>query len=459
MSSDCAIQLRTVGKTFATYAKPHHRLTASLPWSRTEPGRFTALKDINLDVPRGETLGIVGRNGCGKSTLLQIVCGILQPTTGTVRTFGRIAALLELGAGFNPEFTGRENVYLNAAVMGLSRAETDAKFEQIITFSGVGHFLDQPLKTYSSGMYIRLAFAVAINVDPDLLVIDEALAVGDEAFQRQCYARIRAIRDSGATVLFVSHGSATILELCDRALLLDAGEMLALGSPKSVMACYHKLLYAQADQVSAVRASLAADFLRGSVAESEVEVGARSGTTNDAPADSLDPTFVATPLFYPQQGARIHAPTLMTADQREVNVLIPGGWYTYTYRASFDRDAVRVRFGMMIKSITGLELAGAASATHGKGIDAVAPGFEVVVRFRFRCLLAPGTYFINAGVLGCTEEVEIFLARIVDATMFRVMHETDRLATGMVDLDVVPSVSVCERPGAGVDAELAGVLP
>src|ERR1700754_4595403 len=210
MSSDISIRASHVGKVFPVYAKPHHRLMQMLSPSSAKHRwyrEFTALRDVSFEVKKGETVGIVGRNGSGKSTLLQIICGTLSPTQGELQVHGRIAALLELGAGFNPDFTGRENVYLNGTVLGLSRQEIDGLFDDIAAFADIGEFIEQPVKSYSSGMYVRLAFSVAIHVTPDILVVDEALAVGDEAFQRKCFARIEKIRREGATILFVSHSA------------------------------------------------------------------------------------------------------------------------------------------------------------------------------------------------------------------------------------------------------------
>src|SRR6185436_15204764 len=187
--------------------------------------RFYALRDVCLQVKRGETVGVVGRNGSGRSTLLQVVAGTVAATAGRVAVTGRVAALLELGAGFAPEFTGRENVYLNAAILGVPPEVAEERCPRIIEFADIGEFIDQPVKTYSSGMYVRLAFAVAANVDADVLIVDEALSVGDEAFQRKCFARIRTFQESGGTLLLVSHSAATIVELCDRAVLIDQGEI------------------------------------------------------------------------------------------------------------------------------------------------------------------------------------------------------------------------------------------
>ncbi|HBS80100.1 MAG TPA: ABC transporter ATP-binding protein, partial [Pseudomonas sp.] len=254
MSSELAISVHDLSKCFHIYDKPRDRLFQMLARDRKQYFReFWALNAVSFDIRKGETVGIVGRNGSGKSTLLQLVCGTLNPTHGTITTNGRIAALLELGSGFNPEFSGRENVYMNAAVLGLSREETDARFSEIEAFAEIGEFIDQAVKTYSSGMMVRLAFAVAINVEPQILIVDEALSVGDELFQRKCFARIEAIKESGATILFVSHSGSAVVELCDRAILLDSGEKLIEGAPKSIIGKYQKLLYAPREKVASIR--------------------------------------------------------------------------------------------------------------------------------------------------------------------------------------------------------------
>jgi lipopolysaccharide transport system ATP-binding protein len=260
--NDIAIQVKNLSKCYQIYDTPRDRLKQFVvPRLQGLAGQaprqyfreFWALQDVSFEVKKGETVGIIGRNGSGKSTLLQIICGTLNPTSGSVETRGRIAALLELGSGFNPEFTGRDNVYMNAAVLGLSREEVDARLDEIIAFADIGEFIDQPVKTYSSGMVVRLAFAVAINVDPEILIVDEALSVGDELFQRKCFSRIEAIRSNGATILFVSHSGGQIVELCDRAMLMDSGEKLAEGMPKHIVGIYQKLLYAPTDRREEIR--------------------------------------------------------------------------------------------------------------------------------------------------------------------------------------------------------------
>jgi lipopolysaccharide transport system ATP-binding protein len=243
MPSKPAISVKNLNKCYQLYAQPIDRLKQFLWRGRRQYFReFWALRDVSFDIAKGEVLGIIGRNGAGKSTLLQLLCGTLNPTDGSVNVQGRIAALLELGSGFNPEFTGRENVYLSASILGLSQQEIDERFEAIVDFSGIRDFIDQPVKTYSSGMYVRLAFSVATSVDPDILIVDEALSVGDGEFARKSFDRIRAMKEAGKTILFCSHTLYQVEAFCDRVLWLDRGRLMNLGDPQDVVQCYSNIL-------------------------------------------------------------------------------------------------------------------------------------------------------------------------------------------------------------------------
>ena len=251
MSSEIAIKVENLSKCYQIYEQPHDRLKQSIyPRLQRLVGKqpkqyfreFWALKDVSFEIKKGETVGIIGRNGSGKSTLLQMICGTLNPTAGSIQTTGRIAALLELGSGFNPEFTGRENVYMNAAVIGLSREQTEARFDDITAFADIGDFIDQPVKTYSSGMMVRLAFAVIAHVDADILVVDEALAVGDAFFTQKCMRFLRTFMKTG-TVLFVSHDTASVRNLCTRAIWIEKGNVLQQGLPKDVCESYLEAFY------------------------------------------------------------------------------------------------------------------------------------------------------------------------------------------------------------------------
>lgn len=251
MSSSPAIHAQQLDKVFQLYDRPINRLKQMFARNdRRYYKEFVALRDVSFKLEKGEVLGLVGRNGAGKSTLLQLICGTLTPSSGSVAVHGRIAALLELGAGFNPEFTGRENIYLNASILGLSKAEIDERYDAIVDFSGISDFIHQPVKTYSSGMYVRLAFSIATSVDPDILVIDEALSVGDGAFARKSFDRIMTLKEKGATILFCSHSMYQIEALCTRALWLEKGAVQQMGNPATVVARYQTFLDRDAAQTS-----------------------------------------------------------------------------------------------------------------------------------------------------------------------------------------------------------------
>lgn len=449
-ADEVAIRIRGLSKCYHIYSKPRDRLLQMLARGRKRfYSEFWALKDVSFDVGRGETVGIVGRNGSGKSTLLQMICGTLTPTGGTVSLDGRIAALLELGSGFNPEFTGRENVYMNASILGLSKDEIDVRFDDIAAFADIGGFIDQPVKTYSSGMMVRLAFSVSINIDPQILVVDEALSVGDELFQRKCFSRIEQIRENGATILFVSHSGSAVVELCDRAVLLDSGEKLAVGLPKDIIGHYHKLLYAPEHKRAALRAELQRGFgagghgQAGGANEAPGASSVHGGHTGEDANEAFDPNLKpATTVDYESHGAKIRDPFIRTLTGDPVNNLERGRRYKYTYRVEFERAASRVRFGMVIRTTSGLSLGGALSAAEGEAIPVVDKGSVVLVTFAFTCCLNPGIYFLNAGVFGSTAQEETVLHRLVDAVAFRVLPVPHNLATEVVDLSCTPSVKV-----------------
>lgn len=455
--TDTAIRVSNLSKCYQIYDTPRDRLkqfvvprfqklTGQIPKQYFR--EFDALKDVSFEIKKGETVGIIGRNGSGKSTLLQIICGTLSPTSGSVQTNGRIAALLELGSGFNPEFTGRENVYMNAAVLGLSNQEIDERFEDIAAFADIGEFIEQPVKTYSSGMQVRLAFAVAINVDPEILIVDEALSVGDELFQRKCFSRIEAIRASGATILFVSHSGSTIVELCDRAVLMDAGEKLAVGVPKQIVGRYQKLLYAPADKHAAIREQIRRMDERVVEFANIVE----NTSHEDLPPiehppelqESFDPNLKpSSTIEYESHGAHIEAPAVLTLAGEQVNNLVRGKTYRYTYTVRFSKNASNVRFGMLIKTTSGVELGGGASASAARdSLAYVEAGSSYSVEFRFRCTLNPSVYFLNAGVVGDVDGGETYLHRLIDIALFRVQPDTENLATGIVDFGCYPEIEL-----------------
>ncbi|MET0210841.1 MAG: ABC transporter ATP-binding protein [Burkholderiaceae bacterium] len=420
-----ALTVAALSKRYELYARPVDRLLQTLFRGRRQFFReFWALRDVTFALSPGQVLGVVGRNGSGKSTLLQLVAGTLAATSGEIETNGRVAALLELGGGFNPDFTGRENVVLNGAILGLAHAQVRDLLPEILAFADIDEFVDRPVKTYSSGMALRLAFAVAPAVAPRVLIVDEALAVGDEAFQRKCFARIEAIRDSGAVVLFVSHSPQQIMELCDTALLLDHGRVLMCDEPRRVVPEYQKLLYGAAPTGSAPASPVAAP----------VEGAAAADATATA---AFDPNLRSASLVeYGRHGARIHDVRMHTADGRDVNVLVRGDAYVVSYAVDFETHAERVRFGMMIKTTTGLELGGATLPAGSDAAGPFAPGDRVRLAYTFRCRLFAGTYFLNTGLMGDVDGTHTYLHRLVDALAFRVLPEIAIRASGYADLEV-----------------------
>ena len=401
---------------------------------------FYALRNVSFTVKRGQCVGIIGQNGSGKSTLLQLIAGTLRPTSGSIAVDGKITARLELGSGFNPEFTGRENVFLNGAVLGLSTGEVRAKFDEITEFADIGEFIDQPTKTYSSGMTVRLAFAVQAILNQDILIVDEALSVGDEAFQRKCFSRINSFRKNGGTILFVSHAAGTVIELCDQAILLDYGELILSGKPKHIVTQYHKLLYAPPEKRAEIAAEIKSHVSNPGATEQPRPVGddsARPIVVEEAYHSGMVPVST---VEYASQGATIQEPHIVTLDGKKVNSLVRGREYIYEYTAMFHADAFKVRFGMLIKTTSGFELGGAVSHPATGGLERVNQGQVAQVEFRFRCLLAPGVYFLNAGVSGIVGTAEVFLHRLIDPAMFRVQQETDLRVTGIVDFLIQPRI-------------------
>jgi len=438
-----AIQIENVSKTYRLYDSTTDRVKEALHlFGRQYFRPFQAVSDLSLDIGRGETFGIIGRNGSGKSTLLQIVCGILEPTSGAVKTEGNVSALLDLGAGFHREFTGRQNVFMNASILGMSHQETEARLHQIESFAEIGSFIDQPVKTYSKGMYIRLAFSIAVSLDPDILVIDEILAVGDERFRRKCYDRIREFQSNGVTVLVVSHSANMIVDLCDRAALLDRGELIATGDPKTVISNYQKLVFAPKQKCHAVREQLKRQNDRELTKKQKVQKTSPTGAKTPkgeagCVVEMYNPGLVPEQTIrYRSNGAVIVNPFITNRDNTPVNMLIRGNTYTLQYEIRFLEDAYRVRYGAKLKTVSGFELGDLMSHPLGDGIEKMASGATLQAALPFRCVLLPGTYFVNNGVVGMKDNKEIYLYRLIDALMFKVQPENKLRIGGIVDFSI-----------------------
>lgn len=449
-SSVPAIRVEDVSKVYNLYRAPSDRLKQMLyGWRRPFYSEFPALKNISLEVARGETVGIVGRNGSGKSTLLQIICGTVAATSGRVDVNGRIAALLELGAGFNPEFSGRENVHLNGSILGLTRAQMEERFDSIAEFADIGDFIEQPVKTYSSGMYVRLAFAVAINADPDVLVIDEALSVGDEAFRRKCFARIEQIKNSGATILFVSHSAGSILQLCSRAILLDKGEKLVEGHPKLVINHYQRLSNLSGKEAESVRAEIMAAATPGHADhESAPKIVPTLKPQSPSTQEQYNPNLVSTSkIEFESKGAKISDLAILNEQGKPVNTLQLGRKYTYRFQVEFHRDLPSVAFGMLVKTTKGIDVVGCSTRSdpvlHLKSIKA---GMKAEAQFEFLCNFRPSTYFVNAGVSNPESDDGTFLHRILDGLVFHVAPVENSTSTGIVDSGIVPQARIIAQP-------------
>jgi len=403
-----AIKVEGLGKCYEIYEKPRDRLAQSLWRGRRKFYReFWALQDLSFDVPTGDALGIVGRNGSGKSTLLQIICGTLSPTLGSVQVNGRVAALLELGSGFNPELTGRENVYMNATILGLTAREIEERFDAIVAFSEIPEFLDQPIKTYSSGMTLRLAFAVAVNVDADIIVIDEALAVGDARFQLKCAKAMDRLRANGRTLLFVSHDGGSIKRLCSEAILLERGRLVVRAAPNDTMNIYSKLI---ADD-------------RGVVAVEGDIRALEEARTAQRPGGVLPPEKVQAA----ERGRDERVSLLLASDESRTQ--ITGGEFSYggalgriesivvtddsaTPRTSFttgdrmrvdlllavaDVDIVESIYALVIKDVHGQEVYGTNTFFQGKPTPKMSAGTRLRISFDMAVNLMAGTYFVSVG--------------------------------------------------------------
>jgi len=373
-----ALRIEKVSKQYRIYERPGDRLKESLTRGLLRRHQeFWALRDVDFEIEAGTTVGIIGPNGCGKSTLLQIISGTLAPTHGDVWHEGRIAALLELGAGFDPEFTGVENVYMNAGLLGLTRRETDALFPAIERFAEIGPFLYQPVKTYSSGMYVRLAFAIAASVEPDILIIDEALAVGDAVFQHRCLRRINDLHERGATVLFVSHDAAAVRALCSRAILLRAGSVIADRKPVDVLNLYQKIIMEREQAYDA-------------------ESGALSSAVKPEGDESLAPLSYA--YRHGDGSAEILGAELTDASQARVEIVESGEPLTLRVVVRFNQAVDDPVIGFLFRNSHGIHAYGTNTKEQQIEVGAV-PGGEVIeVSFTFDCWLGVDQYTISLAV-------------------------------------------------------------
>lgn len=422
--SEPVIMLRDVSKSFRLYRKPSDHLWQEL-LGRGKQGRreFQALRGVDLDIKRGETVGIIGRNGSGKSTLLQIIAGTLQPTAGTVSVRGRIAALLELGSGFNPEFTGRENVHLNAAILGLTRAQVEDRLDDIITFADIGEFIDQPVRSYSSGMVMRLAFAVVAHVDADVLIVDEALSVGDVLFAQKCMRFLREFQKRG-TLLFVSHDAGAVTGLCTRAIWLDAGAIREAGDAMQVVEAY------LAHQHAADRGAVNGAVVRVTDGSDAVDLDM---DVRHAALTELRPRMVVFE-FDPDKSGRefgsdqieIVDVRLMDADGHHVPILDGGELARLEFDFVSKSPVSRLIAGFYVKDRLGQRLFGDNSyLSYRHNPLSGEPGEMFTARFEFRMPVLPsGTYLVDVAVASGTQDDHVQHHWMHDAIQFRTTDES-----------------------------------
>lgn len=398
MSSETVISLRGIGKSFPLFDKPHQQLLHALAPKLRAGRKFHALRDISFDIHRGEAIGIVGRNGSGKSTLLQIIAGILQPSCGEMIVSARIAALLELGAGFNPEFTGRENAQLNASLLGLDQRQIDERMDRILAFAEIGSHVEQQVKTYSSGMFMRLAFAVAVHTDPDVLIVDEALSVGDIYFQRKCFKRIEEMRQQGCTLLFVTHSVDSVLQLCERGVVLDRGRLVFDGDAQSAVKQYLRVVFGDnAAPEEAREVAVAGDADSEQDALQQFLDGGALDAFSRRPGYNRDETRIgdgrALTADYLVVGPQGHGP--IVAAQAPFRILV-----RYYFPCAMDR----LLFGVRICTVSGLVVYSSNTLVSEGRLYASEAGTVAVAEFDLRCSLLRGQYFVTVGVSQLDED-------------------------------------------------------
>lgn len=432
MSSEIAIKVENLGKCYQIYDQPRDRLKQFvLPRLQRLAGQppkqyfreFWALKDVSFEVKKGEAVGIIGRNGGGKSTLLQIVTGTLAPTSGTVTSHGRIAALLELGSGFNPDFTGRENVYLNGALLGFMAAQIDEKFDDIAAFADIGEYIEQPVKTYSSGMMMRLAFAVIAHLDADILVVDEALAVGDAFFVQKCMRFIRHFQSNGGTLFFVSHDTGAVVNLCSKAILLNKGQLIEVGTPKEVSEHYLATLY-ESDQV--VDGSLGSSGStshnqdQSSIEERDMREALFHSSTlrNDIEIFRFSPESTG----FGTGEAKIQSVRLLDLDGVPLSWIVGGENVILEIRCLAHKYIARPIIGFEFKDRLGQVVFGDNTyLIYQHNPQSVDQGGELIARFEFRMPVLPtGDYSFSAAIADGTQNEHVQLQWLHEALVVRV---------------------------------------
>lgn len=412
MNDETVIQVQNLTKIYKLYDKPIDRLKESLGLTRKKKYvEHYALKNVSFDVKRGETVGIIGTNGSGKSTILKIITGVLNPTSGQVRVNGRISALLELGAGFNGEYSGIENIYLNGTMIGFSREEIDRKMDDILSFADIGDFVNQPVKTYSSGMFVRLAFAIAINIDPEILIVDEALSVGDVFFQSKCYRKFEEFKEKGKTILLVSHDLSSIGKYCDRVVLLNRGEKLSEGNPKDTVNLYRRVMVNQLDDPK--------NDNSGTISKANENMKSKL---------NLNPKF----LEYGNQDAEITDFAICDENGFISNSVEKGKEFIVKMRVDFLNDVEDPIFAFTLKDLKGTEITGTNTMYENSPVEPKKKGDTQEVSFRQKMSLEAGEYMLCLGCTGYKNGDFTVFHRLYDICNLTVY--TDKKAVGYFDM-------------------------
>ncbi len=412
MENNVAIEVHNLVKTYRLYDRPKDRLKEALGIGRGKKRykEHDALKGVDLTIRKGETVGIIGTNGSGKSTILKIITGVLNPTSGEVSVNGRISALLELGAGFNMEYNGIENVYLNGTMMGFSKKEIDSRLPSILEFADIGDYVNQPVRTYSSGMFVRLAFALAINIDPEILIVDEALSVGDVFFQAKCYHKFEEFKEMGKTIVFVSHDLSSISKYCDRVVLLNQGVKLGEGSPKAMIDAYKQVLV-------------------GQYPLPDVDSGVNDIVVPEKTDDSVNPEV----LEYGTKAAVIEEFWLEDAAGRKANALIKGDVCRVHMKVRFLKSIQAPIFAMSVKNIKGVEITGTNTMFEKSFLESVGEGSVKHIIFEQKIDLHGGEYLISLGVTGYENEDFTVYHRLYDVMNLSVI--SDKNPIGYYDMN------------------------
>ena len=429
-----AIHVEGLNKVYRLYDHNRDRLIDSLGLARKKRYReHFALKNVDLDVHHGECVGIIGTNGSGKSTILKIITGVLNPTSGNVQVNGRISALLELGAGFNYEYNGIENVYLNGTMIGFSEKEIDEKLQDILDFADIGDYVYQPVKTYSSGMFVRLAFAVAINIDPEILIVDEALSVGDVFFQAKCYHKFEEFKKQGKTILFVSHDLSAISKYCDRAVLLNQGVKLGEGSPRDMIDIYKQVLVGQYELPSGdKKANLAADEdIRKAAAEKTDGTEGKKDPAEPVPGVNVQA------LEYGTKEAEILEYYMTDGAGLRTSAILKGEPFTLHMKVRAHKDLPAPIFALSIKNIKGVEITGTNTMVEKSFLESVAAGDVLTVTFTQKVRLQGGEYLLSLGVTGYEGDAFTVYHRLYDILNLTVISDHDTVGYFDMESEVI----------------------